>query len=205
MATVQMAHFKGREVGVRVHESPLVSSAAVSVDLYHFEGDGLPVCEGLKPCTVRLEDGRAAAGNVFCMCYDPDSCLVFEFEPDGEGGDIDLMPEWLPLATLKNVAAWLEKAVQPDYVKALLEEMLRKDMDIHSIAAVAVAVSHYVERKQHCDKIMMPDNPVQQLPNRDRVISFHKKHLETVMADLERELIDNGIESVGINMINSQI
>ena len=31
---------------LRVHES---SEGGISIDLYHFEGDGKPVCDGLKP------------------------------------------------------------------------------------------------------------------------------------------------------------
>lgn len=116
MATVQMAHFKGREVGVRVHESLQVSSAAISIDLYNFEGDGLPVCEGLKPCTITCDDGSTMRGNVFCMCYNPDdevTPLVFEFEPSIPIPDMDIDPDDMPEESLKNVVAWLEKAMVP--------------------------------------------------------------------------------------------
>ena len=132
MATVQMAYFKGR-LGVRngdntggdgavcgelwVHESPCVSSAAISIDLYDFGGDGLPVCDGLEPCTITCDDGSAMTGVVFCMCYNPDdelTPLVFEFEGADDGTpDMDVAPEQMPEPALKNVTAWLEGVLQP--------------------------------------------------------------------------------------------
>lgn len=117
MATVQMAHFKGRELGVRVHESGN-DDAAISVDLYNFEGDGKPVCDGLNPCTITYDDGTTDKGLVYCMCYNPDeeeTPLVFLFSHDeyGDGGDIDIDPEDLSEETLLNITQWLEKAMQP--------------------------------------------------------------------------------------------
>ena len=113
METVQMAHFKGREVGVRVHES---HDAAISIDLYHFEGDGKPVCDGLNPCTITCDDGSAMTGNVFCMTYDPDDVtpLVFQFEGgDNDTPDMDIDPDDMPEESLKNVVAWLEQEMTP--------------------------------------------------------------------------------------------
>jgi len=120
MATVQMAHFKGREVGVRVHEGDNLYGATISIDLYNFEGDGKPVCDGLKPCTVTLGNGSTDIGWLFCMHYDPDdevTPLVFLFTPDEElgnnDGDIDLVPENLPEEVLTAITKWLEKAMVP--------------------------------------------------------------------------------------------
>lgn len=116
MGVICNAHWKGREIGVRVHESPQVSSAAISIDLYHFGGDGLPVCDGLNPCTITCDDGSTMMGNVFCMCYNPDdevTPLVFLFTPDDNIPDIEVDPNDMLELSLKNVVAWLEKEITP--------------------------------------------------------------------------------------------
>lgn len=132
MGVVSNAYWKGRDSGVRIHESPLVSGVAVSVDLYHFEGDGKPVCDGLKPCTITCDDGSTMTGNVFCMCYNSDdevTPLVFIFEP-GDIPDIEVAPETMPEESLKNVLAWLEQEMtlakqeaktDPKQMKALMD------------------------------------------------------------------------------------
>lgn len=119
MATVQMAYFKGRMVGhpLWVHERD-GNSAAISIDLYHFCGDGEPVCEGLKPCDVTDYKGNTGATEVFCICYDPDdekrplTFLVECFDEDNEPDACDVAPDQLPEQTLKNVAVWLETEMQ---------------------------------------------------------------------------------------------
>lgn len=116
MGVVSNAYWKGRDSGVRVHESPQVGSAAISIDLYHFEGDGLPVCDGLKPCTIICDDGSTMTGNVFCMCYNPDdevTPLVFLFGPDDNIPDIEVDPDDMPLELLNNVVEWLEQEMIP--------------------------------------------------------------------------------------------
>ena len=89
-------------------------SAAISIDLYNFGGDGKPVCEGLRPCTVTYDDGSQGKGWLYCMCYDPDDVtpLTFIFDSD-TFGDINLDPEDVHEDVLQNIAAWLEKAMQP--------------------------------------------------------------------------------------------
>ena len=73
MATVQMAYFKGRMEGhpLWVHEHS-ADGASISIDLYNFGGDGKPVCDGLKPCTITYDDNTQESGWLFCMAYDPD-------------------------------------------------------------------------------------------------------------------------------------
>lgn len=115
MATVQMAYFKGRMEGCTliVHEE---NNATISIDLYNFEGDGKPVCDGLKPCTITYDDNTQDSGWLFCMAYDPDddvTPLAFLFTPDGDEGDMEIDPEDVPEEVLKNVIAWLEKAMKP--------------------------------------------------------------------------------------------
>ena len=122
MATIQMAYYKrgmfmqleydsnsGVCGDLRVHES---SEGGISIDLYHFEGDGKPVCDGLKPCTIIYDDGSHDTGHLFCMHYDPDDVtpLVFLLSHDeyGDGGDIDVEPESIPAPVLENIVKWLE-------------------------------------------------------------------------------------------------
>ena len=113
MGVICNAYWKSREIGVRVHES---HDAAISIDLYHFEGDGLPVCDGLNPCTITCDDGSTMTGNVFCMTYNPDDVtpLVFQFEGgDNDTPDMDIDPDDMPEESLKNVVAWLEQEMIP--------------------------------------------------------------------------------------------
>jgi hypothetical protein len=115
MATIQAAYFKGRMEGhtLWVHER-MDDSAAISIDLYNFGGDGKPVCEGLYPCTITHDDGTDEKGHVFCMCYDSDAVtpLTFLFDSDAFG-DLDLDPEDVHEDVLQNIATWLEQAMQP--------------------------------------------------------------------------------------------
>ena len=109
MATVQMAHFKGREVGVRVHET---DEAGISIDLYNFEDDSKPVCEGL---TFQREchEGPQQA---FCIVYNPDwenEQLWVKIDPIDEGDYYDLLPEDLPDGVLTAITQWLEKNLTP--------------------------------------------------------------------------------------------
>ena len=117
MSTIQMAYFKGRMEGhpLWVHEHS-ADGASISIDLYNFGGDGKPVCDGLKPCTITYDDNTQDSGWLFCMYYDPDddvTPLVFLFTPDGDEGDMAIDPEDVPEGVLKNVIAWLEKAMKP--------------------------------------------------------------------------------------------
>ena len=96
---------------LRVHEVD-GADTAICIDLYHFEGDGLPVCDGLKPCTITYDDGSQDKGHLYCMCYDPDDVtpLTFLFSHDewGDGGDIDVEPESVPADVLENIVRWIE-------------------------------------------------------------------------------------------------
>ena len=71
VATICGYYYKGRtqDSALRIHEG---SCGTISIDLYNFEGDGKPVCEGLKPCTVTYDDGSTDTGHLYCMCYDAD-------------------------------------------------------------------------------------------------------------------------------------
>ena len=117
MATVQMAYFKGRMEGhpLWVHEHS-ADGASISIDLYNFGGDGKPVCDGLKPCTITYDDNTQDSGWLFCMAYDPDddvTPLIFLFTPDGDEGDMAIDPEDVPEEALKNIIAWLQQAMKP--------------------------------------------------------------------------------------------
>ena len=127
MVTIQMAYYKGR-LGVRngddtggdgavcgelwVHETGN-NEAAISIDLYNFGGDGLPVCEGLNPCTITFDDGTTDTGWLYNMFYIPDDVtpLAFNFTPNN-GPDIDVKPDSLPEGVLRNITAWIEGVFQ---------------------------------------------------------------------------------------------
>lgn len=116
MATVQMAHFKGREVGMRVHEGDNPYGAAISIDLYNFEGDGRPVCGGL---TFQRECDKYPI-RAYCVAYNPDldweTGHLYILCCDADGGvsdDLDFIPELVPEEVLTAITKWLEKAMVP--------------------------------------------------------------------------------------------
>lgn len=114
MATIQNYYFKSRMEGhpLWVHER-FDNSAAISIDLYHFEGDGKPVCDGLNPCTITCDDGSQMKGNLYCISYDPDDVTPLTFVFDEETlGDMDVDPEDVPEDVLKGITEWLEKSFQ---------------------------------------------------------------------------------------------
>lgn len=115
MATVQMAHFKGRmtRCPLIVHEEKDYT-AAICIDLYHFGGDGKPVCEGL---TFRLADADAIQGVItpFAICYDPDDekhPLTLTCTVEGDDDAFDITPAYLPTVVLERIAKWLEAEMQ---------------------------------------------------------------------------------------------
>lgn len=111
LGVIQNAYFKGKMEGHQlwVHEH-MDDSAAISIDLYNFGGDGKPVCDGLKPCTLRYDDGSSECGWLYCMCYDPDdvSPLTFVFGPEADRADMDVDPESVPEEVLQDISKWLE-------------------------------------------------------------------------------------------------
>ena len=113
MASVQNAYFKGRMENhpLPVHERD--DENAISIDLYNFGGDGEPVCDGLRPCTLTYDDGSHEDGWLFCMCYNPDDVtpLFFLFDPDGRG-DMEIDPEDVPEKALKDIFSWLDSEVR---------------------------------------------------------------------------------------------
>lgn len=117
MATVQMAHFKGRlPETIQVDET---DEAGISIDLYNFDGDGKPVCDGLtfhRDCNKGLQQA-------FCIVYNPDEVdeqLWIKIDPIDEGNYYDLRPEDLPEEVLTAITKWLEKAMVPKEAKEII-------------------------------------------------------------------------------------
>ncbi len=96
--------------GLWIHEGN-PDKPSVSIDLYHFEGDGLPVCEGLDfdgyhPTTHQLIHQR-----VFCICYCPEweqPLYILCCEDDGDSDDWEMPPTDIPVAVLTRIADWIE-------------------------------------------------------------------------------------------------
>lgn len=111
MATIQMAHFKGRlPETIQVNET---GEAGISIDLYNFDGDGKPVCEGL---TFQREYHKGLQ-QAFCIVYNPDwedEQLLVKIDPIDEGDYYDLLPEDLPDGVLTAITQWMEKAMVPE-------------------------------------------------------------------------------------------
>lgn len=116
MATICGYHYKRdqwQDTPLRIHES---GEAGISIDLYHFEGDGKDVVPGLRNATVRHDDGSEQRGWLFCMTYDPDEELTplqFLFLADDTDQDIALPPEAIDWDLLDDITDWLEQQMQP--------------------------------------------------------------------------------------------
>lgn len=96
--------------GLWIHEGN-PDKPSVSIDLYHFEGDGLPVCEGLTWQGTCTHCGRQTTVRAFCICY----CLEWEqplcilcCEDDGDSDDWDANPADIPADVLTRIADWIE-------------------------------------------------------------------------------------------------
>lgn len=117
MAFIQMAYYKGklgneiegRVGGLRIHET---GEAGVSIDLYHFEGDGLPVCDGLDFDAVCPADMQLIHQQAFCISYDPDweehPVLVQCSDTTGTDDSFDLTLDNVPEDVQQRITAWIE-------------------------------------------------------------------------------------------------
>ena len=147
MATIQAAHFKGRlrDCPLRVHEASI--GAGISIDLYHFEGDGKDVCDGLHGVTPDHSAhgvDEKETGWVFNIGYDPDDeqPLYFLFMPDGKEEDYSILPDTLPLALLQNVTAWLEKQMKPAAQQKQESDFARAISDLQGVSLEALDRLH---------------------------------------------------------------
>ena len=118
MATIQMDYKGGHRedtfghVGrLRVHETGKVG---ISIDLYHFEGDGLPVCEGLDfvcPTDMQLIHQRA-----WCISYDPDweehQVIIQCSDITGTDDSLDLTLDYVPEEVQQRIITWLKSQLQ---------------------------------------------------------------------------------------------
>lgn len=118
MGVAQMAHFKGRPLGVEVNEVSSDDPAAIGIDLvdYGNGGMGKSVCKSLESCTITRDD-RKMTGRVYCLLYNPEDEgheLTFGFMGRSDDTpDLDLQPDELPEKVLTDVTEWLEKAMVP--------------------------------------------------------------------------------------------
>ena len=130
MGVIQHAYFKGgifklleydSSSGVcgelRVHEGDNPDGAAISIDLYNFEGDGKPVCDGL---TFQRECDKYPI-RAYCIAYNPDLdwetrhlYILCCYDDGGVSDGLDLIPELVPEEVLTAITQWLEKAMVPE-------------------------------------------------------------------------------------------
>lgn len=94
-----------------VHEGS-GDTPTVSIDLYHFEGDGLPVCDGLTWPGTCPHCHEATDVRAFCVHYNPadapDPVTLLCYEDQGDCDDWWLKPADVPESVLQAVADWLE-------------------------------------------------------------------------------------------------
>lgn len=93
-----------------VHEGD-PKNPSVSIDLYHFEGDGLPVCDGLDFDGYHPKTRRLLTQRPFCICYCPTweqpLCLLC-YEATGDSDDWEMNPADMPVGVLTRIADWIE-------------------------------------------------------------------------------------------------
>lgn len=95
-----------------VHEG-FLEQHSVSIDLYHFEGDGLPVCDGLDFDGRHPDTGEQLRQHPFCICYCPEwehpLCLLcYEAGKAGDSDDWEMVPDDVPDDVLTHIADWIE-------------------------------------------------------------------------------------------------
>ena len=109
MAAIQVSYYKGKETGLWVHED---KGASISIDLYNFEGDGKPVCNGL---TFQRECDEEPI-RAFCIAYNSDEtthlCIECCYDDGGLADGFDLLPEKVPEEVLAAIASWLESQMK---------------------------------------------------------------------------------------------
>jgi len=114
VATVTNHYLKGdiKPEPLRISESRWVPGV-VGIDLYNFGKK--PVCDGLNFVPIHFDDDSTEQGFVFAMHYNADDVTPLTFLVDFTNlPEIQVDPEALPTDALQNIAAWLEKAMQPE-------------------------------------------------------------------------------------------
>lgn len=90
---------------------------SVNIDLYHFEGDGKPVCDGLKWQGTCPRCGKEHTLRAFCVCYSPtweQPLCVMCYDDDGECDDWKPNLTDLPEHVLTSIADWLEDELKTE-------------------------------------------------------------------------------------------
>lgn len=93
-----------------VHEGD-PEKPSVSIDLYHFEGDGLPVCDGLTWQGRCPHCGTVTTLRAFCVCYCPEwqqPLAILCYEDDGDCDDWEADLADMPESVLTSIADWIE-------------------------------------------------------------------------------------------------
>lgn len=144
MGVIQHAYFKGgifkllehdSSSGVcgelRVHEGDNPDGAAISIDLYNFEGDGKPVCDGL---TFQRECDKYPI-RAYCIAYNPDLdwemrhlYILCCYDDGGVSDGLDLIPELVPEEVLTAITQWLEKAMAPEKLNKIKNKLNKNNM-----------------------------------------------------------------------------
>ena len=112
MATIAAAYYKGRGGSVldalRVHET---DEAGISIDLYNFEGDGQPVCEGLDFDALCPADMQMIHQRAHTVSYEPDweehPVLLLCSDTTGNDDSFDLTLDNVPQEVIETITNWI--------------------------------------------------------------------------------------------------
>ena len=122
MAAISAAFYRSKpadmtecNVGeLRVHQND--SGKGISIDLYNFEGDGLPVCEGLDFDAVCPADMQMIHQRAWCISYDPDweehPVIIQCSDITGTDDSLDLTLDYVPEEVQQRIITWLKSQLQ---------------------------------------------------------------------------------------------
>lgn len=105
----------GRVGDLRVHA--VDDRNGVSIDLYNFEGDGLPVCDGLTFDSVCPSDGLPIRQTAFCISYNPEweehpvLVLCDDATVEESDGGFDLTLDYIPDDVQQRIKTWIESKI----------------------------------------------------------------------------------------------
>lgn len=118
---------------LRVH-SENAEQKSISIDLYNFEGDGKPVCDGLTWCGVCPKCGETTMLRAFCICYSPKwekPLCILCYEDEGECDDWEADPDILPASVVQSITNWIEGKLKEKKQEKKPEEDSEEDFVTH--------------------------------------------------------------------------
>lgn len=163
MAAISAAFYRSKpadmtecNVGeLRVHQND--SGKGISIDLYNFEGDGLPVCEGLDFDAVCPADMQMIHQRAWCITYDPDwtgyPVLVLCSDTTGQDDDFELNLDGVPEEVQRTITRWLQGRL-PEEMNNLKQQSVMKNPSFILTAHIGEEQYVYVYDAASVDEVL---------------------------------------------------